>query len=115
MASTSDRTPWASALGLAGDATDVEPLLAALRNKKSSLYVQGAMTTALARLGTVKSVDRLIAMANDETVQDLNRGMAVATLGLLSDLGEEPVLGRLAPDTNYRAQCNLLEELLSGL
>ena len=76
----------AAARGLAhtADRSVVDPLLRSLARSRSGPE-RAALTRLLGELGDVRALEGLVALAADETQDDLNRVRAVAALGLIGE------------------------------
>jgi HEAT repeat protein/uncharacterized protein YegL len=109
------RVDTTMAVGLVDPGRASPILLRLLRRPRSSLYVQTGCAAGLAQIGDPASIEKLIALFEDESVQDLNRATAVATLGILADEREVPILRRLTTDVNYRALTRTFAGVLAEL
>lgn len=108
------QTLCARALGLLGDRKAAPLIVKALRRAKTQ-STKGQLVLALARVGTAGAVEPLATMVKSSHEQDLTRALAVAGLGIISDLEFTPTLSRLSTDINYRAGVDLTHEALSIL
>jgi Ca-activated chloride channel homolog len=98
-------------LALSGDRRSTDALLDGLSDRRSSLFGQMALSLAIGRLGDRETVDRLVLMAKNDRLQDLNRAQAIATLGRMAALDTASILWRITMDVNYRASFNTLDEV----
>jgi len=108
----------ATALGLLRDSEGEARLLASLKQLQGSrrdTHGRGQLLLALSRVGTEQTVTPLLALLKDEEEHDYVRALACAGLGVIADLERHPSLWRLTRNLNYRAQPDLVSELLSLL
>lgn len=91
------------------------PLLAGRLDDRTSEHTRARIAVALGRLGDVRAVDELLAVADGERHGDETRALAVAALGLLADPEPVPSLLRLARDAPYTARTDALHEALDIL
>ncbi len=89
-------------LGLLSDQTAVPVLLDILKEAKT-LSVQAAVATALGYIGDHRSIDPLMAMAQDKSLTDFARGFAIVALGRVADKEPLPWNSKISSMVNYRA------------
>jgi len=108
------RLQCAIALGLLGQA-DAIPLLVTELNEADTMNVQGQVVVALAKIGDSRAIDPLVKLLKDNGKSDVTRAIACAGLGLIGDLEMIPSLSHISKDINYRAACDVINEVLSIL
>jgi HEAT repeat protein len=108
------RVQTATGLGLLGDREAVPLLVRELRDAESQ-SVKGQVALALARIGDDRAVAPLLDRVRDAAEKDLTRALCCAGLGVVGDLESIPSLSRISRDVNYRADSDLMREVLSIL
>ncbi|MGE0192250.1 MAG: HEAT repeat domain-containing protein [Planctomycetota bacterium] len=91
------------------------PLLAGQLDDRASEHTRARVAVALGRLGDLRAVEDLLAVASGEAHGDETRALAVAALGLLVDPEPVPSLVRLARDAPYPARTDALHAALDIL
>ena len=97
-------------LGLLGDPSLSERLIALYRRKGEMLSRASAVYT-LGLVGDRRVIDFLVSVATNSREVDEVRAFAVYSLGLLCDIGAEPLPSRYARDHNYTLAVPFLPEL----
>jgi HEAT repeat protein len=108
------RLQCAVALGLLGQ-TDAVPLLLKELDDADTQNVQGQIVIALAKIGDSRAIEPLVTKLKNHQVPDATRAICCAGLGLIGDLEFIPTLSRISKDINYRAACDVINEVLSIL
>jgi HEAT repeat protein len=108
------RLQSALGLGLLGQANAVDLLLKELKEADTQ-NVQGQIVIALAKIGDARAIAPLIEVLKDPQRPDATRAIACAGLGLIGDLEFTPSLAKISKDINYRAACDIINEVLSFL
>jgi hypothetical protein len=70
---------------------------------------------ALSRIGDARAVEPLVELLRNPREGDVTRALACAGLGVVGDLEWTSSLSKVSRDVNYRAQVDLVAEVLSIL
>ena len=108
------RSEAALALSLLKDASFSTPLVREMKKARTERVI-AQIALALGRLGEVRSVSPMLAVAEDTEAMDLTRALAVASVGILLDPERRPSLFRLSHGAIYAAPTESLLELFSIL
>jgi HEAT repeat protein len=108
------RAAAAFALAFFSDPRDVEPLLGALRENRISSLTD-LYTLALAFHGGEEAYPALLGLLRDPAAPALARAAAIDGAALLLEEDPVPVLHRVARESNYLADPEVVEELLKFL
>ena len=103
----------ALALGLLGD-REVVPTLVTAMQGTNSLAAQGALASALSRVGDARAVAPLIALAVDASRPELARAFAIVALGALADPRLRPWNVDLSTNAHYADVPATFAEPLQG-
>jgi HEAT repeat protein len=99
----------ATALGLMRDAQLV-PQLVGLMDDTASVASLGAVCFALGRVGDVRGVEALLALARNSEKNNIARGLATEALGAVADKDLLPWNTALSSNTNYCAKPSTLSD-----
>jgi HEAT repeat protein len=102
------------ALGLLGQA-DAVPILIKELEEADTQNVQGQVVVSLAKIGDSKAIQPLVDLLKNNAKPDATRAISCAGLGLIGDLEMIPSLSHISKDINYRAACDVINEVLSIL
>ncbi|MCC7140218.1 MAG: HEAT repeat domain-containing protein [Planctomycetes bacterium] len=108
------RLQCAISLGLLGVSDAVPTLLQELKEADTQ-NVQGQVVIALAKIGDARAIQPLVDILKDSGRPDVTRAISCAGLGLIGDLELVPSLSHISKDINFRAACDIVNEVLSIL
>ncbi|KAA3604357.1 MAG: HEAT repeat domain-containing protein [Planctomycetota bacterium] len=103
----------ATALSLLQDRDAVPTLIDLLAPKdgdRPPLAVLGAAAVAVGRIGDVRAMETLLAIAQDHRQSELAKAFAVVALGRIADPHERPLLSRYGEELNYYIFTDLLTD-----
>jgi len=101
----------ALALALLHDDSLIEDLQGLL-GECDCLLSRGAVALALGRTRNPRAVEPLLALLEEEGAQDLQKTLAVVALGHLADRQRLPWSSGITTDLNYRADTDVLSDLI---
>lgn len=102
-----------TSLALLGD-REIVPELVSMLGAATGLSSLAGISSALATIGDVRSIDALIALLEDEEKSDRARGFAAAALGMIADKQTLPWNAKFAIGINYRATTPTLTSFEDG-